>query len=324
MPLYSIGLTADSLEFEFEDGSATGSSLDFGIHDNILLDSTDGAPGSNAGFRLALEEQSEKKPSYLTPDEKTRCFANNQGWWLRHYKSSSSPADGQQTSDRFWDELLVAVGNIAGTNSTTGLGVATISSLSFEGLTSGAANNAPAYEVGGSGTLANAFVRVVWNEPVDFELSTTDLPELTVTHTKSSDGTEVSYTATAPAGNTTVFTMESIGTDNDTILLNSTDGAPETDAGGRIMMEGDTPADASSDGNPDFLRMETQRSGTTMNFYFTIAGSNANGTLSIARQSFASLGSSTIKDLGLSTVTSSTDITQQVSDEVTSASVTTT
>ena len=324
MPLYSIGLTADSLEFEFEDGSATGSSLDFGIHDNILLDSTDGAPGSNAGFRLALEEQSEKKPSYLTPDEKARCFANNQGWWLRHYKSSSSPADGQQTSDRFWDELLVAVGNIAGTNSTTGLGVATISSLSFEGLTSGAANNAPAYEVGGSGTLANAFVRVVWNEPVDFELSTTDLPELTVTHTKSSDGTEVSYTATAPAGNTTVFTMESIGTDNDTILLNSTDGAPETDAGGRIMMEGDTPADASSDGNPDFLRLETQRSGTAMNFYFTIAGSNANGTLSIPRQSFASLGSSTIKDLGLSTVTSSTDITQQVSDEVTSASVTTT
>ena len=147
---------------------------------------------------------------------------------------------------------------------------------------------------------------------------------MTVTHTKSSDGTEVSYTATAPAGNTTVFTMESIGTDNDTILMNSTDGAPETDAGGRIMMEGDTPADASSDGNPDFLRMETQRSGTAMNFYFTIAGSNANGTLSIARQSFASLGSSTIKDLGLSTVTSSTDITQQLSDEVTSASVTTT
>ena len=35
MPLYSIGLTADSLEFEFEDGSATGSDLDFGIHDNI-------------------------------------------------------------------------------------------------------------------------------------------------------------------------------------------------------------------------------------------------------------------------------------------------
>ena len=38
----------------------------------------------------------------------------------------------------------------------------------------------------------------------------------------------------------------------------------------------------------------------------------------------SSLGSSTIKDLGLSTVTSSTDITQQLSDEVTSASVTTT
>ena len=41
------------------------------------------------------------------------------------------------------------------------------------------------------------------------------------------------------------------------------------------MMEGDTPLSIqkTSDGNPDFLRMETQRSGTAMNFYFTIAGS---------------------------------------------------
>ena len=55
------------------------------------------------------------------------------------------------------------VTNLRGANSTTGLGIATITNISFEGLTSGAANNAPAYEVGGSGTLANAFVRVTWN-----------------------------------------------------------------------------------------------------------------------------------------------------------------
>ena len=318
MPLWSTGLTADSLEFEFENGSVTGSDLDFGIHDNVLLDSSDGAPGTDADFRLALEEQSEKKPQWLTEDQKARCFANNDGWWLRHEKGSG---------DRYWDELLVQVTNLRGANSTTGLGIATITNISFEGLTSGAANNAPAYEVGGSGTLANAFVRVTWNEAVDFELDGSSFPEITVTHTKSADDSEVSYTATATAGNTTVNTMEPVGTDTDghafdTLLINSTDGAPGSDAGSLFLLEDSD--DVSSANYKAALQLETQRSGNQMNFYFTIAGSNANGALTIARQSLASLGSSTVKDYNLSTVSSSTDITTQVSDSITSASVTTT
>ena len=82
--------------------------------------------------------------------------------------------------------------------------------------------------------------------------------------------------------------------------------------------------DVSSANYKAALQLETQRSGNQMNFYFTIAGSNANGALTIARQSLASLGSSTVKDYNLSTVSSSTDITTQVSDSITSASVTTT
>jgi hypothetical protein len=308
MPLWSSSLAQDTMEYEFE-STETVSPLEFGIHDNIILNSTDGAPLADAGFRLLLEEQIEKRPTWLSPDDQANCFANNEGWWLRHNKSS----DGT----KFWDEMLVAIGDLAGTSATTGLGVAQITNVSFEGLTSGSANNTPAYTVGGSGTLATAFVRVTWNEPVDFTEST--MPSLVVTHTKDADDSEVSYTATAPAGNTTVNTMEAIGTDWDTIRMNSSDGSPGTDAGDRIIIEDDT---QSGDGDKDHLQMETQTTGTQMNFYFTIAGSNANGVVSIARQAIT-LNSSTFKEAG-DTETADSGIMQQVAADILTATVTTT
>ena len=308
MPLWSSSLAQDTMQYEFE-STETVSPLEFGIHDNIILNSTDGAPLADAGFRLLLEEQIEKRPTWLSPDDQANCFANNEGWWLRHNKSS----DGT----KFWDEMLVAIGDLAGTSATTGLGVAQITNVSFEGLTSGSANNTPAYTVGGSGTLATAFVRVTWNEPVDFTEST--MPSLVVTHTKDADASEVSYTATAPVGNTTVNTMEAIGTDWDTIRMNSSDGSPGTDAGDRIIIEDDT---QSGDGDKDHLQMETQTTGTQMNFYFTIAGSNANGVVSIARQAIT-LNSSTFKEAG-DTETADSGIMQQVAADILTATVTTT
>jgi hypothetical protein len=308
MPLWSSSLAQDTMQYEFE-STETVSPLEFGIHDNIILNSTDGAPLADAGFRLLLEEQIEKRPTWLSPDDQANCFANNEGWWLRHNKSS----DGTQ----FWDEMLVAIGDLAGTSATTGLGVAQITNVSFEGLTSGSANNTPAYTVGGSGTLATAFVRVTWNEPVDFTEST--MPSLIVTHTKDADDSEVSYTATAAAGNTTVNTMEAVGTDWDTIRMNSSDGSPGTDAGDRIIIEDDT---QSGDGDKDHLQMETQTTGTQMNFYFTIAGSNANGVVSIARQAIT-LNSSTFKEAG-DTETADSGIMQQVAADILTATVTTT
>jgi hypothetical protein len=308
MPLWSSSLAQDTMEYEFE-STETVSPLEFGIHDNIILNSTDGAPLADAGFRLLLEEQIEKRPTWLSPDDQAKCFANNEGWWLRHNKSS----DGTQ----FWDEMLVAIGDLAGTSATTGLGVAQITNVSFEGLTSGSANNTPAYTVGGSGTLATAFVRVTWNEPVDFTEST--MPSLIVTHTKDADDSTVSYTATAAAGNTTVNTMEAVGTDWDTIRMNSSDGSPGTDAGDRIIIEDDT---QSGDGDKDHLQMETQSTGTQMNFYFTIAGSNANGVVSIARQAIT-LNSSTFKEAG-DTETADSGIMQQVAADILTATVTTT
>ena len=306
MPLWSSSLSPDSMEYEFDVTPGVGA-LEFTMHDNVLLDGTDGAPATNAGFRLLLEEQIEKRPTWLNPDEQRKCFANNEGWWLRHNKNSAGT--------QYWDEMLVAIGDLAGTDATTGLGVAQITKVSFEGLTSGAANNNPSYSVASAGTLANAFVQIVWNEPVDFTEST--MPSLVVTHTATSDSSETSYTATAAAGNTTVNTMEAIGTDWDTIRLNSTDGAPETDAGDKILLEG-----AATVGDDDYLaafQMETQTTGTAMNFYFTIAGSDGAGTLSVARQAIT-LNSSTFKEAG-DTETADSGIMQQVAADITNAAV---
>ena len=305
MPLWSSSLSPDSMEYEFE-STETVSPIEFGIHDNVLLNSTDGAPGTDAGFRLLLEEQIEKRPTWLNADEQRRCFANNEGWWLRHNKNSAGT--------QYWDEMLVAIGDLTGTSATTGLGVAQITHVSFEGLTSGAANDNPSYSVASAGTLANAFVQVVWNEAVDYTLST--LPTLVVTHTATSDSSETSYTATAAVGNTTVNVMEAYGTDWDTILLNSTDGAPESNAGEKVILED---ASESDDGDMTFLQMEKQTTGTAMNFYFTIAGSDGAGTLSVARQAIT-LNSSTFKEAG-DTETADSGIMQQVSADITNAAV---
>ena len=306
MPLWSSSLSPDSMEYEFDVTPGVGA-LEFTIHDNILLNGTDGAPATNAGFRLLLEEQIEKRPTWLNADERANCFANNEGWWLRHKKNSAGT--------QYWDECLVAIGDLTGTDATTGLGVAQITHVQFEGLSSGAANNNPAYSVASGGTLATAYVSVVWNEPVDFTEST--MPSLVVTHTASADDSETSYTATAPAGNTTVNTMEAVGTDWDTIRLNSTDGAPESNAGEKLILED---ASESDDGDMTFLQMETQTTGTQMNFYFTIAGSDGAGTLTVARQAIT-LNSSTFKEAG-DTETADSGIMQQVSAAITSAAVT--
>ena len=305
MPLWSSSLAQDSMEYEFDVTPGVGA-LEFTIHDNVLLNGTDGAPATNAGFRLLLEEQIEKRPTWLNPDEQRRCFANNEGWWLRHNKNTSGT--------QYWDEMLVAIGDLTGTDATTGLGVAQITHVSFEGLTSGAGNNNPSYSVASGGTLANAYVQVVWNEPVDFTEST--LPSLVVTHTATSDDSETSYTATAATGNSTVNTMEAYGTDWDTIRMNSTDGAPESNAGEKIILED---ASESDDGDMTFLQMETQTTGTAMNFYFTIAGSDGAGALTVARQAIT-LNSSTFKEAG-DTETADSGIMQQVSAEIASAAV---
>ena len=265
----------------------------------VVLDSTDGT--SDAGFYVLQEEQDEVKPQYLdrtNPMGKLDdCFANNQGWWLRHSKSTTDPS-------RYWDELLVAIGDLAGTSSaTSGLGEATIDSIRFSGLSSGTSESSPTYSVGSGSTLANCFVKLQYTEPIDLEYDGTNMPTLVVVHTADSGGATTNYTATVPVGNSSVNGVEATGADVDTILLDSTDGT--SDAGDDVIYE-----------DNDRVAIEQQRSGSQLNFYFTIDGTDAAGELTIAAQTLTLSGTTTVKDYGQGSLTSNTQITSTVGSEL--------
>ena len=268
----------------------------------VVLDSTDGT--ADAGFYVLQEEQDEVKPQYLdrsNPMGKLdNCFANNHGWWLRHSKSTTDPS-------KYWDELLVAIGDLAGTSSaTSGLGEATIDSIRFSGLSSGSSESSPVYSVGSGATLANCFVKLQFTEPIDLEYDDTNMPTLVVTHTADSDDSETSYTATVPVGNSSVNGVEHTGADVDTILLDSTDGT--TDAGDDVIYE-----------DNDRIAIEQQRSGSQLNFYFTIDGTDGAGELTIGAQTLTVSGTTTIKDYGQGSLSSNTQITSTVGSELPTA-----
>ena len=268
----------------------------------VVLDSTDGT--SDAGFYVLQEEQDEVKPQYLdrtNPMGKLDdCFANNHGWWLRHSKSTTDPS-------RYWDELLVAIGDLAGTSSaTSGLGEATIDSIRFSGLSSGTSESSPTYSVGSGSTLANCFVKLQYTEPVDLEYDDTNMPTLVVVHTADSGGATTNYTATVSTGNSSVNGVEATGADVDTILLDSTDGT--SNAGDDVIYE-----------DNDRVAIEQQRSGSQLNFYFTIDGTDAAGELTIAAQTLTISGTTTVKDYGQGSLTSNSQITSTVGSELPTA-----
>ena len=268
----------------------------------VILDSTDGT--ADAGFYVLQEEQDEVKPQYLdrsNPMGKLdNCFANNHGWWLRHSKSTTDPS-------KYWDELLVAIGDLAGTSSaTSGLGEATIDSIRFSGLSSGTSESSPVYSVGSGATLANCFVKLQFTEPIDLEYDGTNMPTLVVTHTADSDDSETSYTATVPVGNSSVNGVEHTGADVDTILLDSTDGT--SNAGDDVIYE-----------DNDRIAIEQQRSGSQLNFYFTIDGTDGAGELTIGAQTLTISGTTTNKDYGQGSLSSNTQITSTVGSELPTA-----
>lgn len=105
----------------------------------------------------------ESNPKYLDNVNKNGlaedCFATEEGWVLRHYKGSD------KNTARFWDEVLVSIGGLAGGASTTeGLGAANITGVFFE---------QESLAQGATGTVV-----VVYNELVDVAVSN---PTLVVT-----------------------------------------------------------------------------------------------------------------------------------------------
>ena len=107
-------------------------------------------------------ETDESKPKWLDRVNKNGlledCFATEQGWVLRHYKGAD------KNTARYWDELLVAIGGLAGgTSATELLGEADITAVFFE---------QEALAQGDTGTVV-----VIYNEQVDV----TGSPTLDVT-----------------------------------------------------------------------------------------------------------------------------------------------
>ena len=107
-------------------------------------------------------EADESKPKWLDNVNKNGlaedCFATEQGWVLRHYKGAD------KNTARYWDEVLVAIGGLAGGTSTTeALGEADITAVFFE---------QEALAQGDTGTVV-----VIYNEQVDV----TGNPTLAVT-----------------------------------------------------------------------------------------------------------------------------------------------
>jgi len=99
-------------------------------------------------------ETDESKPKWLDNVNKVGlaedCFATEQGWVLRHYKGAD------KNTARYWDEVLVAIGGLAGGTSTTeALGEADITAVFFE---------QEALAQGDTGTVV-----VVYNEQVDVD-----------------------------------------------------------------------------------------------------------------------------------------------------------
>lgn len=124
----------------------------------------------------------EAKPKYLTAEEKKNTFADDRGWVYRH-------ANGNE-------EVLVAVGKLAGTSTTTGLGAATISSVKF--ITSALAD--------GDTVIT---VDVVYNEGVTVDVSG-GVPTIVVTNDDTSGAGNgnytLAYTATGSTKNRKRFT----------------------------------------------------------------------------------------------------------------------
>jgi hypothetical protein len=120
----------------------------------------------------------ESKPKWLNTSSKVNnidnCFADERGWIYRHYKNAAKTD--------YWDEVLVAVGNLA-----TSLGGATITDLEF--ITTSVSAASP-------GTFS---VRLRYNERVTVDTSG-GTPTLVVTNSNAGTSTSANLTASYASG----------------------------------------------------------------------------------------------------------------------------
>ena len=113
----------------------------------------------------------ESKPKWLTAEQKKTVFATDRGW--------------VQLNGKGLEEVVCAIGGLAGVSTTTGLGAATITSVEFV---------TTSFDVSDGG---NIDVRVIYNEKV----TVTGSPTIAITNSQAGGGSAASLTATYQSGN---------------------------------------------------------------------------------------------------------------------------
>jgi hypothetical protein len=118
----------------------------------------------------------ESKPKWLTAEQKKTVFATDRGW--------------VQLNSKGIEEVICAIGELAGTSAITGIGAATITSMDFVTTSFGEA-------AGG-----NIDIRVIFNEKVTVDTSG-GTPTIVLTNDQAGSGTAATLTASYQAGSST-------------------------------------------------------------------------------------------------------------------------
>lgn len=116
----------------------------------------------------------ESKPKWLTAEQKKTVFATERGWVQLNGKGN--------------EEVICAIGELAGVSTTTGIGAATVTSVEFV---------TTSFDVSDGG---NIDVRVIFNEKVTVD-TTGGTPSIAITNDQAGGGSAASLTASYQSGN---------------------------------------------------------------------------------------------------------------------------
>jgi len=147
------------------------------------------------------------KPKWLPTDEdsdytKADSYATNSGWVMR----AGTKAQGNDNADAD-PEILVAIGGLAGTDASTGLRTATVTSMRFvKGTTA-------TTDLTAADSTARVRVEITWDEAV----TVTGTPQVVVANSNASGGGfgnyTLSYISSGSTANRKLFeaTSQSLG-----------------------------------------------------------------------------------------------------------------
>ena len=116
----------------------------------------------------------ESKPKWLTAEQKKTVFATDRGWVQLNGKGN--------------EEVICAIGELAGVSTTTGIGAATVTSVEFV---------TTSFDVSDGG---NIDVRVIFNEKVTVDTAG-GTPSIAITNDQAGGGSAASLTASYQSGN---------------------------------------------------------------------------------------------------------------------------